>query len=66
MIDETQHAIPACSRCGRPLLGDPEDDPFGAADGGPICGECSRERNFEAEYAYLDQRDGSLDGTIEW
>ena len=37
----------ACATRGRPLGGDPEDEPAGDADL-PICGECNRERNFAA------------------
>jgi hypothetical protein len=66
MTEGHDHAILHCSRCGRPLLGDPEDDPFGGPGGLPICGECSRERDFEADHAFMDQRDGRLDGIIEW
>jgi len=36
-----------CASCGRELDGDPEDDPTDA--GGPICGECNRARNFDAD-----------------
>lgn len=53
-----------CERCGCRLLDDP-DDPIGGAMG-PLCGECVRERDFEADTSYLDARDGSLDGIVEW
>jgi hypothetical protein len=36
-----------CVACGRPLLDDPEDDPFGSS-GMPMCGDCNRARNFDA------------------
>jgi hypothetical protein len=36
-----------CVGCGRPLGGDPEDDPVGES-GMPLCGECNRARNFDA------------------
>ncbi len=58
-----------CVACGRPLLGDPEDDPIGES-GLPLCGECNRERNFAAIeelslFAPDDEHpdsDGDLDG----
>lgn len=37
-----------CATCGLPLDGDPDDDPTGDA-GQPICGECDRARNFDAD-----------------
>ncbi len=45
-----------CVDCGRPLLGDPEDDPTGEG-AQPICGECNRARNMDAELEYEDRRD---------
>jgi hypothetical protein len=36
-----------CVICGQPLAGDPEDDPDGASPERPICGECTRARNFD-------------------
>ncbi len=32
----------------------------------PICGECDRNRNMEADLGALDSQDGSLDGIIDW
>lgn len=55
-----------CHRCGTPLLDDPDDDPTGAPDGSPLCGECDRNRNMEADLGWLDAQDGQLDGVIEW
>jgi hypothetical protein len=55
-----------CHRCGSPLLGDPDDEPDGGVDGLPMCGECSRNRDEEADFAMMDMRDGELDGIIEW
>lgn len=55
-----------CHRCGSPLLGDPDDEPDGGADGLPMCGDCSRNRDEEADFAMMDMRDGELDGIIEW
>lgn len=37
----------ACATCGRLLDGDPDEDPVGES-GRPICGECERNRNFDA------------------
>lgn len=54
-----------CLRCARPLGDEPEDDPIGDALG-PLCGECVRVREFEADLMYLDSSDESLDGEIEW
>jgi hypothetical protein len=53
------HVLP-CATCGRALDGDPEEDPLGD-DGRPICGECSRERDFFV----MDIADGTLDGEID-
>lgn len=55
----------SCQRCARPLGDDPDDDPAGDALG-PLCGECVRVREFEVDLMYLDARDGSLDGEVEW
>jgi hypothetical protein len=46
-FDADTMTVAACATCGRPLDGDPEDEPAGDA-GMPICGECNRERNFAA------------------
>jgi hypothetical protein len=48
-----------CATCGQALIGDSDEDPTGDA-GQPICGECSRERDFFA----MDVADGTLDGEI--
>jgi hypothetical protein len=56
----------ACHRCGTPLLGDPDDAPHGGVDGLPLCGECARNRDEEADFAMMDMRDGELDGIIDW
>ena len=37
-----------CATCGAVLNGDPDEDPTGDA-GRPICGECERSRNFDAD-----------------
>ena len=43
----------ACAACGRLLIDDPEDDPVGES-GLPLCGECNRARNFDADLEVLD------------
>jgi hypothetical protein len=65
MHDRDQGML-TCHRCGRLLLGDPDDDPAGGPDGQPICGPCARNRDEEADLAWLDMRDGELDGSIDW
>jgi hypothetical protein len=55
-----------CERCGTPLGDDPDDDPSGAPGGSPLCGECDRNRNIEADLGALDAQDGELDGMIDW
>jgi hypothetical protein len=55
-----------CHRCGTPLLGDSDDEPDGGVDGLPLCGECARNRDEEADFAMMDMRDGELDGIIDW
>ena len=55
-----------CHRCGVQLLGDPDDAPDGGVDGLPLCGECVRNRDEEADLAMMDLRDGELDGIIDW
>jgi hypothetical protein len=55
-----------CEHCGRALLDDPDDDPVGGSYGSPMCGECERNRNMEADLALLDAQDGELDGMIDW
>ena len=37
-----------CATCLQPLDGDQDEDPTGDA-GLPICGECDRARNFDAD-----------------
>jgi hypothetical protein len=54
-----------CVICGRPLTGDPEDDPDGKGPEQPICGECTRARNFDDLLFQMDAADGELDGEIE-
>jgi hypothetical protein len=49
-----------CATCGKPLTGDPDEDPTGDA-GMPIRGECARERDFFV----MDAADGVLDGNID-
>lgn len=50
-----------CATCGMPLDGvDPDEDPTGDA-GRPICGNCSRERDFFD----LEMADGRLDDRID-
>jgi hypothetical protein len=66
MFESQVSSQPDCHRCGSPLLGDPDDEPDGGADGLPMCGECSRNRDEEADFAMMDMRDGELDGIIEW
>lgn len=61
---DVEQPVLACIRCGRELAGDPDDEPSGDA-GQPLCGECRRTRDFEADLQWADARDGSLDGTIE-
>jgi hypothetical protein len=53
----------ACVICGRPLAGDPDDD--GAGTDRPICGECTRARNFDVLLWEMDAADGELDGEID-
>jgi hypothetical protein len=45
LVDDAGDAV-VCATCGRALDGfDPDEDELGDA-GQPICGECSRERDF--------------------
>jgi hypothetical protein len=46
----------ACATCGVILDGDPDEDPTGDA-GRPICGECERSHNFDAELQLMDEKD---------
>lgn len=50
-----------CAGCGRPLIGDLEDDPTGGS-GEPLCGECVRELNFAA-VEEIDLLSGDGDGS---
>ena len=45
--DALDHSRLVCAACGTPLSGDPDEDPAGDA-GMPICGECERNRDFDA------------------
>jgi hypothetical protein len=54
-----------CAACGRPLLGDPEDDPAGES-GLPLCGECDRARNFDALLEAESLEESTLDGEGGW
>ena len=48
-----------CTRArpaARILDGDPDEDPTGDA-GRPICGECERSRNFDADLQLMDEED---------
>lgn len=47
-----------CGSCGRPLAGDPDDEPDGGGHGQPICGACNRARNFDALLVELDAANG--------
>jgi hypothetical protein len=58
--DAVSDDVVRCATCGRALVGDPDEDPTGD-DGRPICGECSRERDFFV----MDIADGELDGEID-
>jgi hypothetical protein len=55
-----------CERCGTALGADPDDDPVGGPGGTPLCGECERNRDMEADLSMLDAQDGSIDGMIDW
>ena len=57
---------PNCERCGTPLRDDPDDDPVGGPGGSPLCGECVRNRDMEADLSMLDAQDGTIDGMIDW
>lgn len=45
-----------CGVCGLPLAGDPDDQPDHPA--GPLCGPCSRAREFDETLWELELRDG--------
>ena len=45
-----------CVSCGAVLSGDPDEDPTGNA-GEPICGECARNRDFDADLQLIDWED---------
>lgn len=49
-----------CATCGRSLERDPDDDPTGDA-GRPICGECYREREFDADWAHATDQPADAD-----
>lgn len=51
-------AVYACATCGAILDGDPDEDPTGDA-GRPICGECERSRNFDADLQLMQGDDRS-------
>ena len=53
-----------CVMCGNPFDGNPDDDPAGDDRGRPICGECTRARNFDVLLWEMDAADGELDGEI--
>ncbi|MBA2382773.1 MAG: hypothetical protein H0V73_11740, partial [Chloroflexi bacterium] len=40
--------VELCASCGTGLIDDPDDDPLGER-GLPLCGECNRARNFDAD-----------------
>ena len=46
----------ACATCGSLLDGDPDEDQTGDA-GRPICGECDRSRNFDADLQLMEEND---------
>ena len=48
--------VHACATCGAILDGDPDEHPTGDA-GRPICGECERSRNFDADLQLMDEED---------
>lgn len=56
----------SCARCGTPLGDDVDDDPTGGPHGTPLCGECVRNRDMEADLGALDAQDGTIDGMIDW
>lgn len=63
--------MPVCLRCGRGLGLDPDDDPPGAPDELPLCGDCVRAQapsddHQIDDHEILDFLDGELDGVIEW
>jgi hypothetical protein len=45
-----------CATCGALLDDDPDEDPTGDR-GQPICGECERSRNFDADLPVMDEED---------
>jgi len=64
--DPTADEWLVCDQCGAPLGDDPDDDPVGGPGSTPLCGECERNRDMEADLAMLDAQDGELDGMIDW
>jgi hypothetical protein len=61
----TLEATVWCVICGAPLAADADDDPDGEGPRRPICGECTRARNFDVQLWEMDAADGELDGEIE-
>ena len=53
-----------CVFCGQPLGNDRDDDAAGEGEARPICGECTRARNFDDLLWQMDAADGDLDGEI--
>ncbi len=47
--DVLEPGVLHCVACGRPLGFDPEDEPDGDGPGRHLCGECNRQRNFDAD-----------------
>lgn len=51
-----------CVACGRPLDGDPDEEPDGEGPGRPLCGQCRRSRDFDTLWLMDVLTDGELDG----
>ncbi len=62
---ESHASVLRCGQCGDALDGDPDDDLIGDMLG-PLCGECARIRDFEADLEQMDAADGSIDGLVDW
>jgi hypothetical protein len=60
-MTDDEPAPTRCVICGRPLAGDPEDDPNGGGPERPICSECTRARNFDDLLWQMDAADGELE-----
>ena len=56
-MDETSSRVGGCHRCGAPI-----DE----VDGLPLCGDCVRDLDEEADLAVMDLQDGELNGIIGW